>query len=387
MKRLLTILAVALLATFAVSAQETCAKDAKCCQAGGCCLENTFFPGWYFGGQLGVAYTSSNEWGYAGWSKFKHLNVPNLSLNAGYDFTPVFGLRGSLSGPIGNYPGPDHMSIHRFGYAQLAADAMFDICNIFRHKETRLANPYLFVGAGAFLRFATEGKPAFFGPLVRLGTGIDFRVNELIDISFELQDNALHNKFNTLTAADKGTDWDNEYHGDDGLYYGGEVLKIKKPFRWDDNVTALVGIKFNLGSVKKRAAARENCHAKAAAIAAEAEAAALAARAASRAVEERIYFDLNSAEIKESEQPKVDHLVDILKKYPEAVITISGYADKDTGTADINMALSEKRTTAVAQALEAAGIAASRITTDPMGDKIRVSEVPEENRVCICITK
>ncbi len=422
MKRTLAIIAAALLLSFAAGAQDAqCNKDGQCCQSGQCCKDR-FFPGWYLGIQGGVMYTTSNEWRYAGWDKLKHLNMPNASLNVGYDFTPVFGLRGSLSGPFGNYPGPDHESIHRFGYGQLMVDATFDICNMFREKATRLFNPYLFVGAGAFYRLAVEGKPAFFGPAVRLGGGLDIRLSELVDLTLELQDNGMHNKFNTLTAADKGTDPGTEYHGDDGLYYGGEILKIKKPFRWDDNIAALIGVKFNFGAVKARKAHKEACAAAAAAAAAEAarlaaeaaaaeEAARLAAEKAeaerlaaekaeaerlaaekvaaeaARKVEENIYFDLDKTVLKEEEMPKVEHLIAVLKEFPDAVISISGYADKETGNHKHNMDLSEQRAAHVKKALTDAGIAADRISTAFYGDTVRVAPEPEKNRVAVCITK
>ena len=301
MKRTLAIIAVALLATFAVSAQEVQCQDCQCSEQ---CFKSIFYPGWYLGIQGGSTSTSSNEWGYAGWDKLQHLNLPNVSLDLGYQFTPVFGLRGSLSGPYGNFPGPDHMSIHQFNYGQLALDATFDICNIFRQKETRFLSPYVFVGAGAFYRFAVENKDAFLGPLVRLGGGLEFRLNELIDLTLELQDNALHNKFNTLTAADTGTDRANEYHGDDGLYYGGEVLHIKKPFRWGDNIAALIGLKFNIGSMKKRNAARHAC---AEALAA-AEAARLAAEEAARLEAERLAAEQAEAERLAAEKAEAERL-------------------------------------------------------------------------------
>ena len=435
MKRLLSILVVALLASFAVSAQET--KEKQCCNGDKCyeevqcfdqqccdkCFKKAFYPGWYLGIQGGVLYTSSDEWAYGGWRKLEHLNIPNISLNVGYDFTPVFGLRGSISGPFGNFPGPDHWSIHKFNYGQAVVDATFDICSIFRENAKRLLNPYLFVGAGAFYRFGVEGKDGFFGPVVRLGGGLDIRLSELVDLTLELQDNGMHNKFNTLTELDKGTDWGTEYHGDDGLYYGGEVLHIKKPFRWDDNVAALIGIKFNFGAVKKRNAARHACAealaaAEAARLAAEeaarreaerlaaeqAEAERLAAeeaarleaermaaeaaaRAAARAFEVNIYFDLDKTFIRESEQPKIDQLISVMKQYPEAVVSISGYADKETGNPKHNMGLSERRADRVAKALIDAGIDASRITTAFYGDTVRVSPVQVENRVSVCVTK
>lgn len=422
MKRTLAIIAAALLLSFAAGAQDAqCTKDGQCCQSGQCCKER-FFPGWYLGIQGGVMYSSSNEWRYAGWDKLKHLNMPNASLNLGYDFTPVFGLRGSLSGPFGNYPGPDHESIHRFGYGQLMVDATFDICNMFRQRATRLFNPYLFVGAGAFYRLAVEGKDAFFGPAVRLGGGLDIRLSELVDLTLELQDNGLHNKFNTLTELDKGTDPVTEYHGDDGLYYGGEILKIKKPFRWDDNIAALIGVKFNFGAVKNRKAAKAACEAAAAAeaarLAAEAAAAAEAARlaaekaeaerlaaeqaeaerlaaekaaaeaaAAKLEVEENIYFDLDKTFLRESEMPKIEHLIAVLNEFPEAVVSISGYADIETGNHKHNMDLSDKRAARVKKALTDAGIAADRISTAFYGDTVRVAPEPEKNRVSVCVIK
>ena len=79
--------------------------------------------------------------------QFQHI-TPNGSINLGYDFAPWFGLRGSLSGPVGTYP-VKGKTIGRFGYAQLGLDAMFDIGNMFRYKETRFLSPYFFVGGAA----------------------------------------------------------------------------------------------------------------------------------------------------------------------------------------------------------------------------------------------
>ena len=50
-----------------------------------------FNPGWFLGVQGGAGYT-------AGEAAFKDLLSPSAGLGAGYRFTPVFGLRGALSG-------------------------------------------------------------------------------------------------------------------------------------------------------------------------------------------------------------------------------------------------------------------------------------------------
>lgn len=368
--------------------------------------QNEFYPGWYLGVQGGANYVTSNNWAI---NHFKHIS-PNGALSIGYDFSPVFGLRGNISGPMGYFP-TNGTTKNPFYYAQAALDATIDICNIFRYRETRFLNPYIFLGAGANYRFAANDQPGSISPAVRAGLGFDFRLSELVDLSLEFQDNALNGKFNTL---------------DDNTYFGGEILKIKRPFKWDDNFAALLGLKFNIGAANKRAAVRaaEAAAAEAAALAAAkaaadkaaaekaaaekaaAEKAAAEKAAAERAAAEKaaaekaaaeaaaasvkvenIYFELDKYVIRKSEAPKVDHIVAVLKEFPNAVVTISGYADKQTGKPKHNMTLSQNRAEGVAKALKDAGIAADRITVNYYGDTVQVSDVQEENRVAVVVTK
>ncbi|MBR6268986.1 MAG: OmpA family protein [Bacteroidales bacterium] len=372
MKRVLIVLASVLVLASSVKAQ------------------NFYYPGWYLGVQGGANYTTSNLWNLGNW---KHVN-PNAALNLGYDFTPVFGLRGSLSGPVGNFPIKDSAP-GSFNYAQLGLDATIDIINIFKYGPRRILNPYIFVGGALYDRFKVGDVASHLGAGVRGGAGLNVRLNDLVTLSLELQDNFLGNKFNTL---------------DDNWIYGGEYLNWKKPFQWDDNFAALAGLKFNFGANAKRkaaiaaanaaaaealaleaaraaekAAAERAAAEKLAAEKAAAEAAAL--RAEARASLENVYFDLNKSVIKKDEAAKVDNIIALMKEYPEAVVTITGYADKATGTPKRNMTLSQERAERVAKALTDAGINADRITVKYVGDTEPVSNVREENRVAVCVTK
>ena len=102
---------------------------------------------------------------------------------------------------------------------------------------------------------------------------------------------------------------------------------------------------------------------------------------------QNIFFDVNKSVIREDQIVKVSTLADFLNKYPEAKVTIIGYADKNTGNAGINAKLGEARSTAVAEALKARGIAADRIITDSKGDTEQPFQVNEDNRVSVCIAK
>lgn len=383
MKKVFAIIAAALL-TLSASAQDV------------------FYPGFYLGAQAGVNYTTSNQWGL---KPLEHLNYPNIQLTAGYDITPVFGLRLALSGLYGNYPTPvDNTIVGVFNYAQAALDATFDICNIFRYRSNRLLNPYIFLGAGGNYRFAANDQPNLLGVAIRGGAGFDIRLNDLIDLTLECQDNNMFDKFNTLA--------DREGQG----------------YPFDQNIAALIGLKFNIGAHKARKAAaivaaeaaaaaeaarlaaeeaarkeaarlakekaeQERLAAQKAAeearIAAEKAAAekAAAARAAARAAEENVYFTIGNSNIRKAETSKLDHIIGVLWQYPEATVTICGYADKETGTPKSNMKLSEKRAENVAKALKAAGIEDSRINVKFFGDTEKVSDKREENRVAVIVTK
>mgnify|MGYP001620335308 CR=1 FL=1 len=85
------------------------------------------------------------------------------------------------------------------------------------------------------------------------------------------------------------------------------------------------------------------------------------------------------------EAGKEDELAAYLQKNPAAQVTLTGYADVQTGNHRLNKTLSARRAQAVADALTAKGIA-DRITADSQGDTVQPFATPEENRVTICIT-
>ena len=89
----------------------------------------------------------------------------------------------------------------------------------------------------------------------------------------------------------------------------------------------------------------------------------------------------------EKEQAKIEALAAFLRENTDAKVTVTGYADKETGNPRYNAELSKRRAEAVAQALTAAGIAQERISVDYKGDNEQPFGSPAENRVAICITE
>ena len=80
-----------------------------------------------------------------------------------------------------------------------------------------------------------------------------------------------------------------------------------------------------------------------------------------------------SAKIQDDQQAKISSLVEYLEKHSAAKVSVTGYADKETGNPNINMTLSEKRAKNVIEMLKAKGVAADRIVIGYKGDTVPVS--------------
>ena len=72
------------------------------------------------------------------------------------------------------------------------------------------------------------------------------------------------------------------------------------------------------------------------------------------------------------------------KKYPNKTITVSGYADKGTGNAKLNMMYSQQRTNKVVDMLKKKGVPASQIKSASYGDTVQPYPENDKNR-CVII--
>jgi peptidoglycan-associated lipoprotein len=79
-----------------------------------------------------------------------------------------------------------------------------------------------------------------------------------------------------------------------------------------------------------------------------------------------VYFEFDKSEIRSEGREKIRGNADILRKWPDWSVTIEGHCD-ERGTNEYNLALGERRARAAQRALEAEGIASSRIRTISYG--------------------
>ena len=334
--------------------------------------KTVFNPHWFMQVQVGAAHT-------VGEAKFTDLISPAAALNVGYKFAPAFGARVGVSGwqAKGGWVTPEQ--VYQYKYLQGNLDIMADLSTLFcGFNPNRVFNGYLFAGVGlnhAFdndeanaldtrtyeMKYLWQDKQDLVAG--RMGLGCDLRLNDRLAINIEGNANILSDKFNSKKAGN--CDWQfnvlvglnikfgKSYTRTAPVYYEPEPVVeqpkpqpvVEKPQPKPEPVVVVEPMKQN------------------------------------------IFFALNSAKIQDDQQAKIASLVDYLEKNPATKVSVTGYADKETGNPKINMTLSEKRANNVADALKAKGIVASRIVTNYKGDTVQPYPVREENRVSICIVE
>ena len=102
---------------------------------------------------------------------------------------------------------------------------------------------------------------------------------------------------------------------------------------------------------------------------------------------EKVFFLINSTEVSAEERVKVDRMVKYLNENPDAKVTITGYADRGTGTDERNNILAAERAQSVVDLFVRAGISGKRIRSFWSNIDRDPSAAPETNRVSVCIIK
>lgn len=363
MKKNILISLVVLLCTTMTFAQERQVKEPA---------KVIFHPHWFIQAQAGAAHT-------IGEAKLVDLISPAAAFNVGYKFAPAFGARIGVSGwqAKGGWVSPKQD--YQYKYLQGNVDIMTDLSSLFcGFNPKRVFNGYFFAGVGLNHAFDNDEANALDTKTYemeylwknsknlvagRLGLGCDLRLNDRLAINIEANANLLSDKFNSKKAGN--CDW---------------------------QINALVGLSIKLGKSYKKIA--PVYYEPQTVVTEQPKPTPVVEQPKPKAevatvepMKQSIFFALNSARIRNDQQAKIALLVEYLEKYSASRVTVTGYADANTGNARINSKLSEMRAKNVAEALKAKGIAAGRIAIDFKGDTVQPYDTPEENRVSICIAK
>lgn len=364
-----------------------------------------FNPHWYAQIQAGAQYT-------LGEYKFSKLLSGNAQIAGGYRFTPVWGARvavgawQSRAGYDFNFKEPVTQKVYTlrdywaWNYVAPTVDVTCDLTNLIGgYKYNRLVSVGVLAGIGANIAWnngdaaaAKEGVNAWyksFDPsfdkangltllwnnekgggtkcflVGQLGAYVDFRCSDHVSVGIEANANVVADSYNSKDA-DNG-DW--YFNGLVGVKYNfGKTHKTVPVQKCDPKVVEKIVEKIVEKPVEKI-------------VYKESE-------AKREAIRRDIFFTISVSEVSAAEMSKVEDIANYLKKYPQAKVTVTGYADKGTGSAKTNDNVAKKRAQTVAAVLtKNYGISAGRIVVDSKGDTVQPFEENDKNRVSICIAE
>lgn len=354
--------------------------------------EYVFQPHWFGQAQFGAQET-------LGEGAFNILAGPNAQLAVGYNFSPVFGLR--LAANSWRSRGTSEIQNQRYkwhwSYVAPTVDALFNVTNLLGgYNPTRLVDVNIFAGIGANIAFKNDEANAInkafnaahfananYGAINstmlgyvwdgtktrlvgKMGFDVNFNVTDRLQLGLELQANVLNDKYNSKRAGN--ADW--YFNGLVGLKYAfGETYSTRtrvidvpcEPQIVEKIVEKIVEVPVQVEEKKTE-----------------------------KAVFQRdVFFKINKSVIRNSEMQKVTDIADYLNAHPNAKVTITGYADKGTGTVWFNLRLAAKRAEAVATCLRKKyNIPASRMIVKSMGEDLyQPYKDPIKDRVAICIAE
>ena len=322
-----------------------------------------------------------------GEAKFDKLLSPNVQLGLGYQFSPVFAARiqanawqskGGWNGHRTQIGNPPFTADYKWKYVAPGIDLMFNLSNLFcGWNPNRTFNVTAFLGGGANIAFSNDEVNEIGGivkqldaynleylwdgtkirPFGRAGIDLGFKLSDAISLVIEGNANILSDHYNSKQA--DNPDW----------YFN-----------------ALAGLKINLGKTYEKIVPVIPVVEPVVEPEPEPIVEPEPEPVRIEPIRRDVFFLINSWVIDDVQAAKIREIADYMAKYPDAKVTIDGYADAGTGNDQINDRLAAQRADAVVKVLkEQYGISADRITYDSHGSRVQPFAENDMNRVSICI--
>ena len=351
---------------------------------------NVFNPHWYVQAQVGGQYT-------LGEIGFSDLISPNAQVGLGYNFNKVVGARLSFNAWQSKGGQKVNTTTYKWKWNYVApmVDATFNLTNLFcEYNPERVVSVGVFGGIGANIAWSNEeaatakagimgnyknssenpleylwkktdgkGSKAFFA--ARLGANVDFRVSDRVSLGLEVSANTLSDHYNSKKAGNP--DW----------YFN--ALVGAKIALGKTHTTKTIPAPKPVEKIIERVIEKQVVPAPAP-VETKKEVAAEEFR-------RDIFFTIGNSVIAKSQASKITEIVNYMKENPDAKITLTGYADKGTGSDAINDKVAARRAQTVYNALAAKGVAKSRMIKKSAGSHVQPFSENGMNRVTICIAK
>lgn len=328
----------------------------------------------YVEAQGGLQLTSTN-------APMDKLFTPTASLSFGHYFTPVVGARLNVNAWQSKAGFKDLDQYYKWKYVTPDLDLMLNLSNMFCKNTTNHALNVILLG-GIGLNYAWDNDElkalnleARRTPLawdenrlshnLRAGLRLETNQGKPFGVSLEVAANSLSDRFNSKT--NDADDW--QFTAQLGLIYRFNYKKAEPKY-----ITKMVDVVEEVDveepytyTVKEKRPMETMEQKK---------------------VEKVIFFEIRQSDADKAEgiNAAIKEVADLMKTSSDVMVTVTGYADKGTGTARLNKMYAKKRADDVTKKLvEDHGLDAARITTDSKGDTVQPFPENDKNR-CVIVT-
>ena len=339
-------------------------------------LLNGFWDNWYISLDGGISLFYSPEDGCV-FDNFTQRIAPNVGLNFGKWWTPVFGTRigldymsaNSSTGLTTAFGYQDEVSYNNL-YVQKHQglrphiDGMVDLVNLFGgYSKTRVYSLVIYGGFGYGYGWGSDFATGKWGTELRGGLINSFHVSDAVDVNIELkaskydsnltQEASNGNLNNLMASATVGIAYKFKQRGWEAPVI--PVIVPVVPKYSDSEGDALVA---RLQEANNRIKDLENELAQANENVAKA-----LANAGDDAPAYTIYYNINQSSINACNKKVVKAIAEAIKADPETKYVITGYADKETGTDAFNAKLREERAQSLYKMLVKCGVNPDQLST------------------------
>ncbi len=344
-----------------------------------------FGDNWFIQGQLGASHTFSENFKK---TDLTDLLSPHVAVSVGKYFSPVAGARLQVGGWESKSYLPGLDKTYKYNYIQTNLDGLLNFMTLFTpYQGDKAFNLYGIAGIGYVHNFGDSevGVSTQNTIIPRVGLQADFRLTSDLSLNVEATGNLMADKFNGVVYGRKN---DATLNALVGLTYrfnkgGFALVDVVDPAQiqsLNDQINAQRGqLKDKDKDIQKYQAEIARLAAKPAVVVEKAQKG--DTEVLMNAV---VVFRLGSAKLEENQDINIYNAAKYLQENPKVKITVTGYADKATGTPAINQKLSQQRAQAVADILiNKYDVAANRINIQASGDKEQPFGINEWNRVVI----
>lgn len=342
-----------------------------------------FWDNWFIQGQVGGSYTFSESHTKASLGK---IITPHVAISAGKYFSPIVGARLQLGGWESKSYRPSTDRTYKYSYLQTNLDALFNLVNLFStYQGDTFFNLYGIMGIGYVHNFGSsnEGVGTQNSIIPRVGLQADFRLNSDISLNVEATGNLMPDKFNGIVYGRKNDATANLLIGITYRFNknGFELVDVVDPNQLNELNSTINQQRSELAAKDRLIQQYKTDIDRLATRPTVIEEVVGETEVLMNAV---VVFRIGSAKLEQNQDINIYNAAKYLQQNPDLKITLTGYADKATGTPAINQRLSEQRASAVANILiNTYGIDQNRITVEAAGDKEQPFEIDAWNRVVI----